>query len=115
MAKLPPKINLERLRAEEGEKLRQFGARVRTELAGLDGASARFWKARENPKRVKLRPRSWLRDHVAEEVRELWPRGVPARSAANPNRKLLRRLRPVCKQRGIHASDDTLLRALGRR
>jgi hypothetical protein len=106
------KLDLERLRAE-GEKLRQFAARRRTELAGLEGASAKLRNARSNlvGKKVK-RSRSWLLDQVAEVVRELWPRGVPAR---DPNRKLLRRLRPVLNQRRIYASDTTLLRALGRR
>jgi hypothetical protein len=115
MAKLSPKINLERLRAE-GEKLRPVFARVRTELAGLDGASARFRNARSNLVGKKMkRSRRAKRERIAEVVRELWPHGVPARSAANPNRKLLRRLRPALAQRHIHVSDATLLRALGRR
>jgi hypothetical protein len=73
-------------------------------------------RAKRPPRKKAKRSRRALREQVAEVVREeVCPRGVPARSRANPNWKLLSRLRTALKKRGIHASDDTMLRALGRR
>ena len=103
MAKLPPKPTLPRKLVEQ----------LRADLAGLR-------RALDSAKRAPRRPgakrsRRQLRERIEEVVRELCPRGVPARSKANPNWKLLRRLRAALKRRRIQASDTTLLRALGRR
>jgi hypothetical protein len=124
MAKLPPKLNFERLRAEVEKLVAQrraeltglAGLRERTGLAGLAGLPKALDAAKRSPPNKEAkRSRRARRERVEKVVRELWPRGVPARSAAKPNRKLLSRLRPVLNKRGIHASADTMLRALGRR
>jgi hypothetical protein len=118
VAKLPPKFTLppplvDRLRAEV-EKLLPIGERLHADLAGMPQVVERL-RAKRPPRKKAKRSRRELREQVKEVVRELWPRGVPARSRANPNWKLLSRLRPALKKRGIPASDDTMLRALGRR
>jgi hypothetical protein len=98
MAKLPPKPTLPRGLVEQ----------LHAELAGLPQVVERLRAKRPPCKKAKPSRRK-LRERIEEAVRELWPRGVPAR---DPNRKLLRHLRA---KRRLNASDTTLLRALGRR
>ena len=114
MAKLPPKLNFERLRAEV-EKLHPIGERLRAELHPVGKRVRANLAAKRPPPKKAKRSRRALREQIEELVRGEYPRGAPARSAANPNRKLLAHMRPVLNRRRIHASNTTLLRALGRR
>ena len=113
MAKLPPKLNLERLRAEV-EKLLPVGERLRAELRPIGERFHADLAAERSPRKKAKRTRRAKRNQIEGVVNELWPRGVPARS---PNRKLLILLRLELKRQHIRVSSDptTLLRALGRR
>jgi hypothetical protein len=111
---LPPEL-VEQLRAEV-EKLLPVGERLHAELLPVgERLRADLAAKRAPPPKVK-RSRRALRERVAKVVREeVCPCGVPTRSKANPNWKLLSRLGKALEKRGIHASPDTMLRALGRR
>jgi hypothetical protein len=110
-----PRGLVEQLHAEVG-KLHPIGERLHAELHPVGKRVRANLAAKQSPPKKAKRSRRWLRQKVEKVVREeVCPRGVPARSKANPNWRLLDRLSKALEKHGIVASPDTMLRALKRR